>query len=65
MDGDRLEILWGAEAIAVELGVSRRQAFYMLESGALPPAKKIGAKWCVDRRALLEFFRGEASVGAT
>jgi hypothetical protein len=52
----RLSLIWGARNIANEVGISQRQAFYLLEGGQIP-AKKIGGRWVVDRDVLREFFR--------
>ena len=54
------DLLWGAQAIADELGISRRKAFYYLESSTIP-AKKIGGIWVGSRAALNEHFRGVAA----
>ena len=43
--------LWGAKAIGEELGLGTRQAFYLLEQGALP-GKKLGNKWVSEVDAL-------------
>lgn len=51
-----LDIIWGAKAIAEALNLTNRQAFYMLERGALP-VKKVGGKWCADRDELRKFFK--------
>ena len=52
---EKLDLLWGANAIAECLGVSKRQVFYQLEMGYLP-ARRIGARWVVSRAALDEFM---------
>lgn len=51
-----IDLVWGAEAIAEELGTTTRKAFHMLESGTLP-ARKVGNRWVADRNALHDFFR--------
>jgi hypothetical protein len=51
----RLDLLWGVDAIAKELGLTRRQAYHQLESGRLPARKQSG-KWCASRRGLQRFF---------
>jgi hypothetical protein len=53
------DILWGCEAIAAAIGRSTRATFHLLENGQLP-AKKIGGRWCVSRRALLAIFEATA-----
>jgi hypothetical protein len=50
--------LWGARAIAQEIGRSERQTFYLLETRQLP-ARKVGASWVATRRRLREFLAGE------
>jgi hypothetical protein len=55
-----MELLWGAAAIADELGIDHRKAFYLLEKGALP-AKKIQGRWVVERGKLRAFFIEEAA----
>jgi excisionase family DNA binding protein len=51
-----LGLLWGAREIARELGVSPRQAIYLLENGKLP-AMKLGNRWVIARARLREFFK--------
>jgi hypothetical protein len=48
-------LIWGAEAIANEIGVGTRRAFHLLENGELP-AKKVGGRWVVERGTLRNFF---------
>jgi len=55
-----LDLIWGASAIAAEIGVDPRKAFWMLEQGTLP-AKRVGRRWVVSRAKLREFFTGEAA----
>jgi hypothetical protein len=54
------DLLWGAAAIARELGVTRGKVFYYLETGTIP-SKKIGGIWVGSRAALHEHFRGAAA----
>jgi hypothetical protein len=49
------DILFGAEAIAEELGVDIRRAFYMLSHGHIP-GRKIGGTWVTTRSALRRFI---------
>lgn len=59
---DALDLIWGASAIAVALNLkSTRQAFWFLESGAIPSAKKVGNRWVASRKALREFFEGSGT----
>ncbi len=59
MQDTEFRILWGAEAIAREIGRPVRATFRLLEAGELP-ARKVGGKWAADRDVLHAFFRGEA-----
>lgn len=45
------DILWGVKAIAGEIGVSERKAYYMLGQGYLP-GQKIGDTWTASRTKL-------------
>ena len=56
-----LQLIWGCEGIAREIGRTRRQTFHLLESGAIPAAKKIGGRWVADRRHLRALFVPEAA----
>ena len=60
MTDQRLDLVWGAEAIAAEIGVGIRRAFYLLEKGSIP-AKKVQGRWVVERRKLQAFFTEEAA----
>ena len=51
------DIVWGAAAIATVIRRSRRQAFYLLESGALP-GRKLGGRWVASRQKLLDALIG-------
>ncbi len=59
-----LDLIWGAEKIARAIGVSRRQAFYMLENGHLP-ARKVGGRWCASLSALRRHFAGAGAAEAS
>ena len=56
------QIVWGAEAIAEAIGRKgdAPAVFRLLERGHLPPAKKIGRRWCASRRKLVELCGGAA-----
>ena len=58
----KLSAIWGAKAIAAEIGVSVRSVYWMLESGTLP-ARKVGDRWVADRSVLNNFFRSTGQVG--
>jgi hypothetical protein len=47
------DLVWGAAGVAQVLGLTERQAFFMLEKKKIP-AKKVGGRWCVSRSRLLE-----------
>lgn len=53
---ETLEILWGAEAIARAINRSEHVTYRLLENGQLPPARKVGKRWCVSRQALKRTF---------
>lgn len=50
-----LQLVWGAEAIAAELGVSARRAYHLLEQREIP-ARKVGGRWVADKSRLRDFF---------
>ena len=52
-----LDLIWGAAAIAALLGRTTKATLHMLERGQIP-ARKVGARWCANRKALREFFEG-------
>lgn len=58
-DGN-LDLLWGAKAIASELGRTEKQTFHLLERGQIP-AKKIGAQWVANRNTLRKHFEAETA----
>jgi hypothetical protein len=57
---EKLNLVWGADAIAEMIGRSRRATFYMLDSGELP-AKKVGGRWVIERSKLIAFFMEDAA----
>jgi hypothetical protein len=46
-------IIWGARAIGKMIGRNERQAYHLLETGALRGARKIGGVWSAKRSTLL------------
>lgn len=56
MDDNKLDLIWGAEAIAKFINRTPKQTFNLLSNGQLP-ARQIGGRWVVDRRDLIAFFR--------
>lgn len=55
-----LDLIWGADAIALELGRTRRATFHLLENGDIP-ARKVRGRWVASRGALRRHFEGEDS----
>ena len=54
------DLIWEVNPIAKEIGRTRRQTHYLLETGKLP-ACKIGGRWCASRSALGQFFAKQLS----
>jgi len=50
-----LNLVWGAEAIAMVIGRTPRQTFHLLDGGQLP-ARKVGGRWVAERGKLVAFF---------
>lgn len=50
-----LDLVWGAEAIALVIGQTRHATYHMLLDGALP-AKQVGRRWVASRKELEAFF---------
>lgn len=57
---DKLDLVWGLEAISKIIGRTVRQTHYMLSTGKIP-AKQIGNRWVVERGTLLRFFMESAA----
>lgn len=53
-----LDLLWGVNAIAKAIDRTPRQTFHLCSLGEIP-ARKIGGRWVVERRKLIEFFVGD------
>jgi hypothetical protein len=49
------DLLWGVDAIAAELNLTRRQTYHQLETGRLPARKQAG-KWVASRMGLRRYF---------
>ena len=49
-------IVWGAKAIGLVINRNERQTFYLLESGHISCAKKLGNNWAASTRALEQLF---------
>lgn len=54
-------IVWGAKAIGAVIGRNERQAYHLLENGALRGARKIGGVWSAKRSSLLAQWDGVGS----
>lgn len=54
--GMQMNLLWGADAIARAVGLSRRQTFHLLETHVLP-ARKVGGRWVADLVVLRQYFQ--------
>jgi hypothetical protein len=57
---DEIDLIWGAKAIGVVLNLDERQAFYQLEAGRIPGARKWGRKWSASGAVLRRVLTGEA-----
>jgi hypothetical protein len=60
---EALDLLWGAKAIADEIGTNVRQAFYLLENRVIP-ARKVGRLWVAERGKLRRYFLEEEGSDA-
>jgi hypothetical protein len=49
------DLIWGAKAIAADIGRTERQTYHLLSNNQLP-AQVIGGKWVASRRALRHHF---------
>ncbi len=58
------DLLRGASAISTYLGITRRQAFARLESGAIPAGKE-GNLWIASKHALRKHYQRVASGTAS
>jgi hypothetical protein len=59
-----LELVWGVGGIAAELNLTHRATYYLLESGALPVARKHRGKWVSSKPALRAHFADFLKVTA-
>ena len=55
-----IDIVWGAENIAILIGKTAKATFAMLERGHIPGARKIGGQWCISRKKFLASFEAAA-----
>ena len=56
----KLDLVWGGEAIAEVIGRTPRITFNLLEKRQLP-AKKVGGRWVAERSKLIAFFTEDAA----
>lgn len=59
-DNATLDAIWGARAIGEFIGLTERQAFWLLEQNRLP-ARKVGKRFVATRDALRRYIEGEAA----
>jgi hypothetical protein len=57
---NEIDLIWGAKAIGARLNLSPREAFYQLEAGRIPGARKWGRKWSASGAVLRRVLTGEA-----
>jgi hypothetical protein len=57
---DKIDLIWGAKAIGALLNLDQRQAYYQLEAGRIPGARKWGRKWSASGAVLRRVLAGEA-----
>jgi hypothetical protein len=60
LDDDGLQMFWGAKAIGAALNLTERQAFFQLEAGRIPGARKFGRNWGASGLVLRRVLTGEA-----
>jgi hypothetical protein len=53
---EKLDLVWGAKGIGKEINRSATQTHYLLTSGAIRSAKRVGKLWVCDRLALRREF---------
>jgi len=59
LDDDGLQMVWGAAAIGAALNLTERQAFFQLEAGRIPGARKFGRNWGASCLILRRVLTGE------
>jgi hypothetical protein len=55
------DVVWGAKAIGLALGLTERQAFHRLEAGQIPGARKVGRTWAASKCELRRMFAADAA----
>ena len=61
MSEKKLDLIHGAEAIGKAIGKTPRQAFWLLETGKILGAVKVGRSWAVSYRLLAKQFGVEVA----
>jgi hypothetical protein len=62
---DDFQVLWGAPAIADDLGSDVRRVYYLLRNGRFRgAARKIGSAWVAERGKLRGLFTEEEAADA-
>lgn len=56
-----LDLIWGSENIAREIGRKQRITAYMLEKGRIPGARIVNGQWVISRHKLREAFGLESA----
>lgn len=62
---DTLDLVWGAEQIALLINRSKREVFYLLATHQLNGARKIGGRWCIPRQVLMANFHSSMDSTAS
>jgi hypothetical protein len=60
LDDGGLQMIWGARSIGAVLNLTERQAFFQLEAGRIPGARKFGRNWGASGLVLRRVLTGEA-----
>ncbi len=61
-DETKEQLIWGVERIADEIGRDRRQVYHLLNTGALPGARKVGGRWVIAKAKLWKIFNDEVAA---
>ena len=62
-EAEKLDLAWGAKEIGREINRTATQTHYLLSSGAIQCARKVGDRWVCDRRDLRREFSQPADNG--
>ena len=58
---EKLDLVWGVQAIADIIGRSYQQTYHMIATGKLPVVKQVGERYVVSRAKLIAFFMEDAA----